>query len=176
MIRFLTLALLVGFAPAVHAKVLPIEGKVTTVGAGTGIATGDIVTGMLSFDPADPGCPAFCEVTALDLELPGGVRVALADAITSTTLIDERPAILDGWFTVAGGAYGFADVELVVGNLADGPGTFSLWGDGFTTLLASGDLEVVPLPAALPLLATALGALVWAKRRRAAAAPATAGA
>jgi hypothetical protein len=166
MFRLLALATALGIPQPLVAATLPLDGSVTVLGAGSNIAVGDPLSGTITFDTTDGGCPDFCSVTALSLDLPSAITVSLLDEITPATVNVDPSPTLDGWFLLPSGAYGFTDAELVVGAFAAGSGSFELWGDGFTTLIAGGDLQVVPLPATLPLLAAGLGALAWARRCR----------
>ena len=164
--------LLVASFGIAEAKAVPFWGYVNDVGAGvTGIAVGSSFSGSVTYDENSVGCSAACTVQSGSLTLPGGY---LATLILPAT-INVPEGSLDGQFDVTpdgnGLIYGIPSSQngaLFSGTFNFMNGTFSLYAGVFGEVyVASGTL--VPVPAALPLAASALaalGGLGWLKRRR----------
>ena len=146
-------------ASAVEAAIvtLGIQGQVTSVGdPGSGILVGDAISGSVTFDDAGAGCDGACPVQSLSLNLPGGISLDESDADFGVVTVDLTGAPqLDGTFNLPAGAYGVDDGLLFAGfNLGRG---FEIFAGA--TQVAAGTLNLVPVPAALPLLASALAGL-----------------
>jgi hypothetical protein len=161
--------------PTLAAVTQPLQGLVDSVGAGIpGIAVGDTLSGSVTYDEADQSCRSSgCVVTDITLNLPGGTTLLFADrAGIATVDVSSFPGSLDAAFDIPGAPFGVSGSILLSGIFSStGPGTFEILGDpDSTTFIAGGTLTVTPLPAALPLLAAALGVLAVV-RRRAAASP-----
>lgn len=168
---------LVGAAPSQAAPVtVPLTGQVTFVAnvPGVAVAVGDRVAGRVAFDSRAVAPDGFGQIT-LDGD---GLVFDLAGLLTLTAADDAD---------FGGGLYPlalFQDGELVgldfeVGKLVALGGLpasiqFGIsglsfaWRDPFGTTLVAGDLQVVPVPAALPLFATAVAGLALWRRRRSA--------
>ena len=165
-------AVVLAESPAGAVATMGLRGVVESVGTGiSGIAVGNTLSGTVTFDDTDGFCTGACPVTGLSLTLPGGVMLGFGDLQGPATVnVTTLPGSLDALIGVPGSPYEVSDGLLFSGALADpalGPRHFELIGDPVgTTFIANGTLSVTPLPAALPLLATALGAIAVTSRRR----------
>ncbi len=171
------LALVAGAAPAKAAMVtVPLIGQFTFVldAPGVQVAVGDRVAGQVRYDPSLVA-PAGYDELALG---EGGLTFDLAGLLTLTEADDSDFG--GGVYPLAvfqdGGLVGLDFQVAKIIGLGGLPtfvnfGIFGLsfqWQDPFGATLLAGDLQVVPVPAALPLLATGVAALVfWRRRQRA---------
>ena len=161
------LGLVAAAQPALAALVSEtLQGRVQAVNGATGIEPGDPVTTSITFDRASE-IGGFYDVTSLVVTLPRGIVLDESDdslGLIQVSADGERVTSLFATLSIAEAAYGFAGGAL----------EFQAFGDGsLDFIIAAGALPVVegtvvPVPAALPLLATALGGLAWLRRRRAA--------
>lgn len=164
---FVATLTMLGSAAVASAATVPVAGSVSFVdAAASGITIGDRITGTVSYDEAGTSPYA---VTDLALALPGGIALSFANEIFSTVTAGA-PMTVD-FYLDAGNVYGFSGVSLVSGSQ-----TFPLDAKSFQlfdlngSIVASGALAVTPIPAALPLLGSAvlgMGLLVRARRNRA---------
>jgi hypothetical protein len=155
--------LFAGKTTAATAAVFPVEVTITEVNdARLAVREGDLFTGEIASDPdvlAAVGVAAVDDVT-LDV---GGVRLTDERAEPGLSLIDLGGGDLGLAMTVndVQGVFGFAGTLDFLGT---GANAVAFVDD--TGTVVGGDFAVVPVPAALPLLATGVAALAWMRRRR----------
>lgn len=169
MFRTAVLALALGLATSPAAAALMTEtlaGSVQSVGSATGVAIGEPVSTVLRFDASSPVIGDLYDVTAIQVTLPGGV------------VLDESDDALGGFIQVGWDGsevtslFAILTIDDPVYGFAGGTLEFQAFGDGSLDFLVTAGTDaafegtVVPLPAALPLLATALGGLAWLRHRR----------
>jgi len=171
MIRNLLVALALLAAGTAEAKVLtlPLEGTARLTATDEPLAE---IGGSVSFDAgALVTDPAFTPVEALTLDIN---VVDVAGLTPGRYIVDETDRRFDDTPQVwrfgeryelelqATESFAGMDHRIVASAFDSGLAVFD---EGFTTVV-EGDLEVVPLPGALPLLASAVAALAWLRHRR----------
>lgn len=170
MLRTIILTLAFGLlvAPASAALIeKTLQGQVEGVATATGVVVGTPVVTVLSFDSSAPVAADLFDVISLQVTLPGGI------------VLDEADDVLGGFLQVGWDGTRVTNLFAALGidqaafGFAGGTLEFLTFGDGsLDFLVANGsgiafEGTVVPVPAALPLLATGLAALAFVRRRRA---------
>ena len=154
-----------GAVAAIVSQVL--NGHVTEVSGGSGVRIGDPVSAHIEFDDSAeliPGTGLFT-ATAFTVQLPGGVSLGLADDHRGSPFPvvgfqNGNIVTLDYTALIPVAAYGFAANSLQFNTPFNR--AFAVMSGNDTIFKGS----LAPVPAALPLLATALGGLALVSHRR----------
>ena len=170
--------LFAGMTTAATAAVVPVEVTITEVNdAPLAVREGDVFTGEIAYDPDVLAAVGVAPVDDVTLDV-GGVRLTDEQAEPGLSLIDLGAGDL-GAGDLGAGDLGAGDLGLAmtvndVQGVFGFAGTLDFLGTGAnavafvddTGTVVGGDVAVVPVPAALPLLATGVAALAWMRRRR----------
>ena len=157
----LAFALLLGWTAGADAAALALRITVTEVNADDlAVAVGDTFDGVV--EPAAEAAPPVLDVASLGLDF-GAFKVTDAESTTPVQLYAPAGEVVGLRVDAeVGGVFGFAGPLALQGNFFD-PGV--AFRDAEGAPIVAGELEVVPVPAALPLLATGLAGLAWLRRR-----------
>lgn len=166
----LALPLLLAGATAVDAAVFPLEGSIIEVterapNDNLTVEIGDLFSGSISYNPAQLASIGVAPVEDLTFNFSGAL-ITDADMVPGAVVIDTGAGLIVS-----------VNVPMVssdVLNALGATGPLSFAGAGPNTVVFSdaigpiitGEFSVVPVPAALPLLATGLVGLVWLRRRQ----------